>query len=411
MKRFLVVLVVASMVLTTSLLGVTTIKFMNFSSADANAKYLEEMKEIFEEQNPDIKVEIETVGFGDYFTKLMTVVAGGNAPDAFELNYENFYTYAKKDVLLDLNDLLTTSGFDTSVLNERALYAFSDNGVQYGLPFSFSNVVLIYNKDLFDRAGAEHPREDWTWADELEAAKKIRALDAMTFGIYQPVQFWEFYKMVQQNGGSILNEDKTAFTLNSPQNIETLQYMVDRILESNVMPNDAQMAGMGDWDLFEVERIGMIVTGTWAFSTFKDSCDFNWDIAVEPGNTSKATHFFANGLAISKDSKKVDAAFRWISFLSGDIDVAKIRIEAGWELPPVTYPEIIELYKQTTPPESKEVVFKSLDYLVTPPVIEQFNEMADIVNRHLEAARYGEKTPEQALNDAQAELERSIKLD
>jgi len=37
--------------------------------------------------------------------------------------------------------------------------------------------------------------------------------------------------------------------------------------------------------------------------------------------------------------------------------------------------------------------------------------MADIVNRHLEAARYGEKTPEQALNDAQAELKRSIKLD
>jgi multiple sugar transport system substrate-binding protein len=186
--------------------------------------------------------------------------------------------------------------------------------------------------------------------------------------------------------------------------------MVDRILVSNIMPNDAQMAGMGDWDLFEVERIGMIVTGTWAFSTFKNSCDFDWDIAVEPGNTSKATHFFANGLAISKDSKNVDAAFRWISFLSGDLDVARIRIEAGWELPPVTYPEIIELYKQTTPPNSKEVVFLSLDYLVTPPVIEQFNEMADIVNRHLEAARYGEKTPEQALNDAQAELERSIKL-
>ena len=410
MKRFLVVLVVASMVLTTSLLGVTTIKFMNFSSADANATYLEEMRKIFEEQNPDIKVQIETIGFGDYFTKLMTVVAGGNAPDAFELNYENFYTYAKKGVLLDLNDLLERSGFDTDVLNERALYAFSEGGVQYGLPFSFSNVVLIYNKDLFDRAGAEHPTVDWTWADEVEAAKKIRALDPMTFGIYQPVQFWEFYKMVQQNGGSILSEDKTAFTLNTPQNIETLQYMVDRILVSNIMPNDAQMAGMGDWDLFEVERIGMIVTGTWAFSTFKTSCDFDWDIAVEPGNTSKATHFFANGLAISKDSKNVEAAFKWISFLSGDLDVAKIRIEAGWELPPVSYPEIIELYKQTTPPNSKEVVFQSLDYLVTPPVIEQFNEMADIVNRHLEAARYGEKTPEQALNDAQAELERAIKL-
>lgn len=409
MKRLLVILAIVSMALATSL-GVTTIKFMNFSSADANAKYLEEMKKVFEEQNPDIRVNIETVGYGDYFTKLMTVVAGGNAPDAFELNYENFYTYAKKGVLLNLNDLVATSGFDTSVLNERALDAFSEGGVQYGLPFSFSNVVLIYNKELFDKAGVEYPTDNWTWADELEAAKKIRALGPMIFGINQPIQFWEFYKMVQQNGGSILNEDKTAFTLNSPQNVETLQFMVDRILKYNVMPNDAQMAGMGDWDLFSVERIGMIVTGTWSFSTFKEDCDFEWDIAIEPGQKEKATHFFANGLAISKDSKNIEATFRWISFLSGSKEVARIRIEAGWELPAVTYPEIVELYKQTTPPASKEVVFKSLDYLVTPPVIEQFNEMADIVNRHLEAARYGDKTPQKALDDAQAELEKAIKL-
>jgi multiple sugar transport system substrate-binding protein len=409
MKRLLVIFAIVSMALATSL-GVTTINFMNLSSADANAKYLEEMKRVFEEQNPDIKVNIETVGYGDYFTKLMTVVAGGNAPDAFELNYENFYTYAKKGVLLNLNDLVETSGFDTSVLNEKALNAFSEGGVQYGLPFSFSNVVLIYNKDLFDKAGVEYPTDDWTWADELEAAKKIRALGPMIFGINQPIQFWDYYKMVQQNGGSFLNEDKTAFTLNTPQNVETLQFMVDRILKYNVMPNDAQMAGMGDWDLFAVERIGMIVTGTWSFSTFKEDCDFEWDIAIEPGNTGKATHFFANGLAISKDSKNVEAAFRWISFLSGSKEVAKIRIEAGWELPAVTYPEIVELYKRTTPPASKEVVFKSLDYLVTPPVIEQFNEMADIVNTHLEAARYGDKTPQKALDDAQAELERAIKL-
>jgi multiple sugar transport system substrate-binding protein len=409
MKRLLVIFAIVSMALATSL-GVTTINFMNLSSADANAKYLEEMKRVFEEQNPDIKVNIETVGYGDYFTKLMTVVAGGNAPDAFELNYENFYTYAKKGVLLNLNDLVETSGFDTSVLNEKALNAFSEGGVQYGLPFSFSNVVLIYNKDLFDKAGVEYPTDDWTWADELEAAKKIRALGPMIFGFNQPIQFWDYYKMVQQNGGSFLNEDKTAFTLNTPQNVETLQFMVDRILKYNVMPNDAQMAGMGDWDLFAVERIGMIVTGTWSFSTFKEDCDFEWDIAIEPGNTGKATHFFANGLAISKDSKNVEAAFRWISFLSGSKEVAKIRIEAGWELPAVTYPEIVELYKRTTPPASKEVVFKSLDYLVTPPVIEQFNEMADIVNTHLEAARYGDKTPQKALDDAQAELERAIKL-
>lgn len=410
MKRICAILMLLSLVIATNALGVTTVKFMNFSSSDVNTKYLEEMKQTFEKDNPDIKILIETVGYGDYFTKLMTVVAGGNAPDAFELNYENFYTYAQKGVLLSLEELIEETGFNTSVLNEKALQAFQANGIQYGLPYSFSNVVLIYNKNLFDRAGIAYPTSNWTWADELAAAEKIRKLGPMIFGIYQPVQFWEFYKMVQQNGGSLLNEEKTAFTVNSPENIETLQFMVDRILKSNVMPNDAQMAGMGDWDLFAVERVGMIVTGTWAFPALKEDCDFQWDIAVEPGNTSKATHFFANGLSISKNSKNVEAAFKWISFLSASREAAKIRIKAGWELPAITYPDIIDLYKSTKPPASKEVVFESLNYLVTPPVIEQFAEMADIMNRYLEAARYGGKTPKQALDEAQAELEKSIKL-
>lgn len=410
MKRLLVVVLVLSLMAVSGMAAQKTVKFMNFSSSGETAIYLEEMKKVFEAQNPDIKIDVETIGFGDYFTKLMTVIAGGNPPDAFELNYENFYTYATKGVLLPLDELIEKTGFDSSALNERAMEAFSANDVQYGLPYSFSNVVVIYNKELFDRAGVSYPTSEWTWEDQLEAAKKINDLGPSIFGIYQPVQFWEFYKMVQQNGGNLLNDDRTAFTVNSPQNIETLQYMVDRILKYNVMPNDAQMAGMGDWDLFVVERIGIIVTGTWAFPYLSTECDFEWDIAVEPGNIQKATHFFSNGLVISKDSKNVEAALEWISFLSASEEAAKIRIEAGWELPAVMHPEILDLYRSITPPPSKGVVFESLDYLVTPPVIEQFSEMADIMNRHLEAARYGAKTPKQALDDAQAELERTISL-
>lgn len=390
--------------------AVTTVNFMNFSSAGDNTQYLEEMKNVFEEQNPDIKIKIETVGFGDYFTKLMTLIAGNNPPDAFELNYENFYTYAKKGVLLDLAQPMKEVGFDEGNINEMALKAFQADGKQYGLPFSFSNVILIYNKDLFDQAGAEYPTLDWTWQDELEAAKKIRALDPMTFGIYQPIQFWEFYKTVRQNGGSLLNDDKTEFTLNRKENIETLQFMVDRVQKYNVMPNDAQLAGMGDWDLFISGRLGMVVTGIWALPTFIKDCDFNWDIQVEPGNIAKSTHFFSNGVVISKDAKNKEAAFKWINFLSSSREVAKIRIDAGWELPAVTYEDILADYISQTPPDNREAVFESLNYLVTPPVIENIGEMTDIINRYLEEARYGEKTPEEALNAAQKELDEKIDL-
>ena len=387
-----------------------TIDFLNFSSSGDNAIYLEEMKKVFEGQNPEIKVNIETVGFGEYFTLLQTRVAGGTAPDAYELNYENFVTYAKKGALLDLEPLFVKDKFDASVLDKNALTAFSLEGKQYGLPAMFSDVVLFYNKDLFDKAGASYPTADWTWYDEQKVAEKIRALGENIFGIFHPIHFWEFYKVVQQNGGSIFNEDKTKFVVNSPQNVETLQFMVDRVLKSNVMPTGAQLSGMGDWDLFKAGRIGMDVTGIWAFPDFIRDCDFEWDIAIEPGNTKKATHFFSNGLVINKNTKKAEQTFKWISFMSASKEAAKIRVDAGWELPAVTYPDVLASYLEQTPPESRQVVFDSLQYLVTPPVIEQFAEMADIMGKHLEAAQDGAKTPQAALDAAQRDLEAKITL-
>ena len=78
------------------------------------------------------------------------------------------------------------TGADTAALNETALNAFNVNGKQYGLPESFSNVVLIYNKDLFDQAGVAYPSSDWTQDDLQAAAEAIRALGDDIFGIWQP---------------------------------------------------------------------------------------------------------------------------------------------------------------------------------------------------------------------------------
>ncbi|MCK9526711.1 MAG: sugar ABC transporter substrate-binding protein [Limnochordia bacterium] len=389
---------------------VVTVDFLNFSSSGENEVHLKKMHEIFEAQNPNIKVNIQTVGYDEYFVRLMTSVVAGTAPDAFELNFENFAAYAMKGTIQPLEELIERSGFDTSVSDASALAAFTSGGTQYGLPFSFSNVIVLYNKDLFDRANVAYPTSEWTWDDQLAAAKKIRALDDDIFGIFQPIQFHEFYKIVGQNGGSLFNDDRTKFTVNTPENVATLQYMVDRVQKYNVMPTEEQLSGMGDWDLFAAGRLGMLVTGSWAFPYMAENCDFEWDIAVEPGNIAKATHFFANGLVINKNTKKADAAFEWIKFLSASKEAAEIRVQAGWELPAVTYQEILDMYAATTPPESKAVIFESLQYLVTPPVIEQFEELSDILGRHLSDARDGFVTPEEALEAGQEELEARITL-
>lgn len=227
-----------------------TITYCNFNSSGGNEETLAKMVAAFEASHPDIKVEVETIGYDDYFTQMQTRVAGGTAPDCYELNIENFAAYANKGLLAEI------SGVDVSGLNDTALNAFCVNGKQYGLPESFSNVVLIYNKDLFDQAGVSYPTSDWTQDDVQAAAEAIRALGDDIYGIWQPITYNEFFKVVAQYGGALLNEDKTQFTINSPENLKAAQTLIDRVLVSNVQPNAAQQGGMGDWDMFMSGRLG-----------------------------------------------------------------------------------------------------------------------------------------------------------
>ena len=383
-----------------------TIRLDQFSGSGASEEALKKMIAKFNEQYPNVKVELQSFGYDDYFTQLQSKIVGGSAADVFELNFENFVAYASEDVLLDIGDLIG----DTSGFNQTALEAFQYDGKQFGIPNSFSNVVLIYNKDLFDKAGVSYPTDDWTWTEMSEAAKKIRAISADTYGLYRPLSFHEFYKGVKQNGGSLLSEDGKNFTVNLPQNVETLEIMSDWVTGSNVMPSDAQMGGMGDWDLFKSGRLGMIVTGIWAFSDFTDNCDFAWDAAVEPGNTAKATHFFSNAYVVNKETTNPEAAAALAAFLAGSKEAAQIRVDASWELPPVTYQDVLDSYLKVTPPENREAVFKSLDYLVTPPVVKQQSEMQEIISKHLNNAVSGNAFAKDALDACQAELEQKIKL-
>lgn len=381
-----------------------TITYANFNASGTQEETLEQMYEAFHEEYPNITVKIETIGYDDYFTQMQTRVAGGTAPDCFELNIENFAAYANKGVLADL------TGMDVSGYDATALQAFQVDGKQYGVPGNFSNVVLIYNKDLFDQAGLEYPTNDWTWDDALAAAEAIRALDENTFGIYQPLTFNEFFKVAAQYGGGMLNEDKTAFTINSEANVKAAEMMISKVTESNVQPSDEQMGGMGDWDWFQSGRLGMIPTGIWAFSTFAEGCDFEWDICVEPGADQKATHFFSNALVVNAKSEQKEAAACWINWLASSDTAAQMRIDAGWDLPAINNEEVLSTYLEITPPENRQAVFDSLEYLEVAPIIEDYAMMSDIITEKLSLAVTGKLSVQEALDEAQSECEAQISL-
>ncbi len=386
-----------------------TITYFTFSAAPDHLEDLDEMIQIFEQAYPNIKIKVETAAFDEYFTKLQTLIAGGTAPDVFELNYENFVSFAAKGVLLNLDPLAKADeAFDPAIFYPRAYGAFNFNGMQLGLPETFSTVLLLYNEDLFDQAGLSYPTEDWTWEDAVAAAKELTDADAGVWGLHSGIQFWEFYKKAAQNGCSLFNEDKTEVTINAPECIEALETMVGFVTEDEVMPSDAEMGGMSDGDLFKAGKIAMDVTGIWMFAAFQDA-PFEWDIQVEPGLKQHATHFFSNAVSVFAATGHPQEAWEWVKFFTSSPEMAQIRVASGWELPALDNPAFFEDYLSLSPPANRPAVFKSLEYAIVPPVIERQAEMQDAVNKLIDQVKLGQLTPKEALDQAKIQIEELIR--
>jgi multiple sugar transport system substrate-binding protein len=297
---------------------------------------------------------------------------------------------------------------NADVYSERANSAFSYNGMQLGLPATFSTVMLFYNKDLFDKAGVAYPTADWTWADAVEAGKKLNDPANGVWGLYSGVQFWEFYKKAAQNNCKFFSDDKTEVTINSPECVQALQTMVDMVKKDKVVPSAADMGGQSDGDMFKAGKLAMDVTGIWMFSAYKDA-PFQWDVTVEPGMANKATHFFANGVSVFAAAKHPQEAYEWVKFFTSDPEMAKIRIASGWELPALKDPALFQDYLSQTPPTNRQAVIDSLEFAVVPPVIVRQSEMQDGINKLLEQVMLDQLLPQKALDQAKTLIEGLMK--
>ncbi len=383
--------------------GPTNITYFTFSAAPDHFKELDAIKAEFEKQNQGITVTIQTAAYADYFTKLQTAIAGGTAPDTFELNYENFVTYARAGAL-------QSYGGDVGPLYPEAVKAFQYKGKQYALPSTFSDVVLFYNKKLFDAAGVAYPTAGWTWADEKAAAQKLTNKAAGVYGDYQPISFHEFYKALAQTGGEFLSSDGKKATFNDAKGLETANWLLGK--PGTVQPTVAEIGGKADFDtaLFKSGKLAMWHNGIWQISTLAAQKDLDFDISVEPGNTRKANAVFFNATAVSAKSGKGDAAWKWAAFLAGSPTTVKTRLESNWELPAVNDQAAFDTYLKQTPPANRKAVFDALANVALPPVLDaQQQQMQDIVTKALEKAASGQATPQQALDEAATAVTALIK--
>ena len=147
-----------------------TIRFAWWGNPD-RAEVTNRAVDMFEQKNPDIKVETSFAEFNAYFQKLATEIAGGAAPDVLQMDYRYVREYGDRNTLADLND--GASKVDTSGVTQQLLSGGTVNGKLYGIPPTQNTQVFSYDFAQWEQAGAAAPKEGWTWADLTASAQKV----------------------------------------------------------------------------------------------------------------------------------------------------------------------------------------------------------------------------------------------
>jgi multiple sugar transport system substrate-binding protein len=384
-----------------------TVSYFTYSAAPDHLNTLKALIGIFEKTHPNIKISFQTAPYSDYFTKLQTQIAGGRAPDAFELDYGSFYGYATSGTLLNLSKVAKKDpSFNPGIYYPKAYSAFAVGKTQFGLPESYSNVLLFYNKDLFRAAGVAFPKANWTWKDEMAAAKKLTNASKGVWGDFQPIQFYEFYKVLAQNGGSFFNAKKTKATFDSAAGIAAAGWLMSK--PGKVMPTPEQQGGLADDAMFKLGKFAMWHNGIWQFAAMKDA-PFEWDVVVEPAGKVKANHFFANTVVASAKTAHPKEAWAWLKFLAGSHASVKARIGSSWELAPVKDKAAYAAYVKQRPPVNRQAVLDALNNPVLTPTIKAESQMQDIVGKALQKAELGQVSIAQALHDAANQVNALLK--
>lgn len=138
-----------------------------------NAEYYKNLIEEFEKNNEDISVKVIEISADEYNDKIQIMLSGGDDVDVvFTKEVASLAGLIQKGQVLSLDDYIQKANIDESyyggMLNELAL-----DGKVYAMPFKKDCTILYYNKDLFDKAGVEYPKDGMTLTDYRELAAKM----------------------------------------------------------------------------------------------------------------------------------------------------------------------------------------------------------------------------------------------
>ncbi|WP_176444982.1 ABC transporter substrate-binding protein [Paenibacillus herberti] len=296
-----------------------TLRYVRGSGVSENEQ---KMLDLFTEQNPNIKVQIEQAksgGIGELLEKAAALQAAGTTADLIWV--QDIGTFAKDDLLVDLTPYMKSDPvLSTAKIPDSSLKALQFKGVQMALPRAENPIIMYVNKDMLAKNGIDMPKNDWTWDDYRAIAKKVTKPDEAEYGI----AYGHFNSIITAgvlgvaNGTSenlyFMDADWKQSKLTTPEARRDIEWIADlqRVDHS-----------IGSWSVIEKSgtdwmngNVAFEIHGAWEGRNKREKAKFNWDVLPLPrGKVKQIGYNVGTGIGILKSSANPDAAAKFLSFM------------------------------------------------------------------------------------------------
>ena len=373
-------------------------------SAD-DTKALEAQIEVAQEQNPDLKIELRTAPWGDFFTKLTTNMASGNMACITGMNSGMLSSYT--DGFATLTDAdLEAAGLAESDFAPGATEILKNKGELYGLPFDVATMLVYYNADQLTAAGAETPAAGWTFEDFEKTAKTATTGGKSGFAVGMGDFQWQALP-IAKSGLQPVTEDGTL-QLDEKKFVEASTWYAGLVTDQKVaLPvASASDTGWGE-NQYTSGNAAMAVDGTWnAVSYLNNESGFTAGMAPLPseGGTSLSL-ILGSGFGISETCDNKEAALKVLgSLLSKDaqdyIASSGRSYPARAESQPLYFDSIDEKYRE----QVKEVFTAAFENVQGQYVSDNWAKVGTYVQPQLVSVYNGQETIANVLDSAQQQF-------
>jgi multiple sugar transport system substrate-binding protein len=278
-----------------------------------------------------VQIAAESAGWGDYWTKLATQTAGGNAPDLIQMDYRYLFEYARRQTLLPLDKLLPLTDFSANDRNGGKV-----DGKLYGVNLGTNSKAMVYDTGMLAKVGVKTMNPNWTWADFAKITAEISKVNPGKYWGASDNSRWEqgFEQWLNQQGKSLYNADgQASFT---KDDVAAWFDLWDKLRKAgSIPPADVGASNTGKVEEYEVSRglAAMSFVNSNQIVAFQ-AINKN-SLAISPFPREKAGtsgHYIkpSQMMSISSKTKSPEEAAKIISFMVQAPEGVKILgIERG----------------------------------------------------------------------------------